>query len=75
MYQEGPGLGSDFNFIKILKVKVHFYSYCRTRLGNNKVSGQLEMFFTGIPQRPLETSPGTIRIVQKRFQGPTARGF
>ena len=44
-------------------------------LGNNKVSGQLEKIFAGIPQEPLETSPGTIKIIQKRFQGPPARGF
>ena len=43
--------------------------------GNNKVSVQLEIFFAGIPQGPLETSPGTIGIIQKRFQGPPARGF
>ena len=32
MYQEGPGLGSDLIFLKVSKVKVHFYSYFRTRL-------------------------------------------
>ena len=35
----------------------------------------LKIFFAGIPQGPLETSPGTIGITQKRFQGPPARGF
>ncbi len=35
----------------------------------------LKIFFAGIPQGPLETSPGTIGIIQKRFQGPPARGF
>ena len=35
----------------------------------------LNFFFTGIPQGPLETSPGTIKKFQKRFQGPPARGF
>ena len=44
-------------------------------LGNNKVSVQLENFFAGFPQGPLETSPGTIGIIQKRFQGPRTRGF
>ena len=35
----------------------------------------LKIFFAGIPQGPLETSPGTIEKIQKRFQGPPARGF
>ena len=35
----------------------------------------LKIFFAGIPQGPLETSPGTIKKIQKRFQGPPARGF
>ena len=35
----------------------------------------LKIFFAGIPQGPLEISPGTIRIIQKRSQGPRARGF
>ena len=35
----------------------------------------LKFFFAGIPQGPLETSPGTIKKFQKRFQGPPARGF
>ena len=35
----------------------------------------LKIFFAGIPQGPLETSPGTIGIIQKRFQGPPTRGF
>merc|ERR1711923_69 len=29
----------------------------------------LKFFFAGIPQGPLETSPGTIKKIQKRFQG------
>ena len=37
--------------------------------------GNLNFFFTGIPQGPLETSPGTIRIIQKRFQGPPTNVF
>ena len=44
-------------------------------MGNNKVSVQLEIFFAGIPQGPLETSPGTIKKIQKRFQVPPARVF
>ena len=35
----------------------------------------LKFFFAGIPQGPSETSPGTIEIIQKRVQGPPARGF
>ena len=35
----------------------------------------LKFFFAEIPQGPFETSPGTIGIIQKRFQGPPARGF
>ena len=35
----------------------------------------LKFFFAGIPRGPLETSPGTIKKFQKRFQGPPARGF
>ena len=38
-----------------------------TPRGNNKVSVQLEIFFAGIPQGSLETSPGTIKKIQKRF--------
>ena len=34
----------------------------------------LKFFFAGILQGPL-TSPGTIKKIQKRFQGPPARGF
>ena len=35
----------------------------------------LKIFFAGIPQGPLETSPGTIKKFQRRFQVPPARGF
>ena len=35
----------------------------------------LKNFIAEIPQGPLGMSIGTIWMVQKRFQGPPARGF
>ena len=80
----------DLHVIKVLEAIVDSSFEClpvvksggdkkqKTRLlpgGNNKVSVQLGIFFTGIPQGPLEISPGTIKKIQKRFQGHPASGF
>ena len=35
----------------------------------------LKIFIAEIPQGPLGISIGTIWVIQKRFQGPPARGF
>ena len=46
--------------LAILQLKLVLATFT---VGNKKVSGQLEISFAGITQRPLETPPGTIRII------------
>ena len=57
----------------------HFLGFWSTYRGTSgaiiRCPHNLKNFFAGIPQGPLETSPGTIKKFQKRFQGPPARGF
>ena len=58
---------NPFYIKKALWCDVTDRAYCRGEIIWSP--DNLKFFFTGIPQGPLETSPGIIKIIQKRLQG------
>ena len=88
---EQAGLVTGYHFRPCLTSSPHngrylvfnmLLNYCREDLQDLVMNWaliwslrNLKIFFAGISQGPLETSPGTIGKIQKRVQGPPARGF
>ena len=68
-------LTSHLSSNSIFSIEVQYNIITRQEWAIIRSPCNLKFFFAGIPQGPLETSPGTIGIIQKRFQGPPARGF